>query len=321
MPWHRLLDRRSELRLGALQIGTTRRGIGPAYADKAARVGIRVQDLLDAEDPAREDRRPRSRSRTSSSGSCTASSRSTPRRSGPAARPRGSGCAPYIADTSLLVDEALRDGEPVLCEGAQGTLLDLDHGTYPFVTSSNPIAGGACIGLGIGPDAHRRGRRRGQGVPHPRRRGAVPERGRGPGQRARCARPAASSARSPAARGAAAGSTSSALRYAARVNGFTELVLTKLDVLSALRRDPVCVAYRLRDGSRDARLPGAPDPTSTTPSRSARRRRLGRAARRRDTAAELPDAARRYVEFVERELGVEVALVGAGRERERALAR
>src|SRR6185503_11683262 len=120
MPWHRIIDADSELMLGSLQIGTTRRGVGPAYADKASRVGIRVQDLLDEKALAEATR-------------------------GYAERVR-----PYVADTSLLIDQQLAAGSKVLCEGAQGTLLDLDHGTYPFVTSSNPIAGGACAGLGIG---------------------------------------------------------------------------------------------------------------------------------------------------------------------------
>ena len=151
MPWHVALDRASERRLGRLQIGTTRRGIGPAYGDKAARLGIRVQDLLDpkilrqkievalaeknhwleqvygAEPVDLEDVSSRYESY--------------------AQRLR-----PFVADTSLLVDRALREGRFVLFEGAQGTLLDLDHGTYPFVTSSNPVAGAAATGIGIGPN-------------------------------------------------------------------------------------------------------------------------------------------------------------------------
>ena len=236
MPWHRVLDQASELHLGALQIGTTRRGIGPAYADKAARVGIRVQDLLDTK-ILREKIATALELKNEQLGflygigrldaECDPGLRGAPRRAPRAVTSPTSRCSSTRRSTAASA---------VLCEGAQGTLLDLDHGTYPFVTSSNPIAGAACVGLGIGPDAHRRRRRRGQGVPHARRRGPVPERGRARGGRARCARRAASSAPSRAARGAAAGSTSSGLRYAARVNGFTELVLTKLDVLSGASR-------------------------------------------------------------------------------------
>ena len=150
MPWHIAIDGASEKRLGKLQIGTTRRGIGPAYADKAARLGIRVQDLLDAKILRQKietalaeknvwlervyEHEPFELEDVAS------------RYEGFAQRLR-----PFVADTSLLVDEAIRDGKSVLLEGAQGTLLDLDHGTYPFVTSSNPIAGAAATGIGIGP--------------------------------------------------------------------------------------------------------------------------------------------------------------------------
>jgi adenylosuccinate synthase len=147
MPWHVAIDRASERRLGKLQIGTTRRGMGPAYADKASRIGIRVQDLLDpkilrqkievalAEKNVWLERvyevEPFELSEVAA------------RYEGYAQRLR-----PYVADTSLLVDRALKEGRAVLFEGAQGTLLDLDHGTYPFVTSSTPLASGAATGIG-----------------------------------------------------------------------------------------------------------------------------------------------------------------------------
>src|SRR6476619_2617943 len=150
MPWHIAIDQASERRLGNLQIGTTRRGIGPAYADKASRIGIRVQDVLDPKilrqkieaalaeknvwlervyetDPFDLE-------------TVAAQYESYAQR-----------LRPYVTDTSLYVDNALRDGKGVLFEGAQATLLDLDHGTYPFVTSSNPVASSAATGVGIGP--------------------------------------------------------------------------------------------------------------------------------------------------------------------------
>ena len=233
------------------------------------------------EDPAREDRdRARAQERAARLPVRHRPARRA-RRSRPPPCATPSALAPYIADVSLLVNEALDRGENVLFEGAQGTLLDLDHGTYPFVTSSNPIAGGACVGARHRPDAHRRRRRRRQGVPHARRRGPVPDRGRRRAAARSCARRAASSAPSRAARGAAAGSTSSALRYAARVNGFTELVLTKLDVLSAVEEIPVCVAYRLRDGSGERALPGAPVRLPPRRAGVGDARGLGRADRRR----------------------------------------
>ena len=150
MPWHVALDGASERRLGKLQIGTTRRGIGPVYADKSARLGIRVQDLFDPKilrqkiEVALAEKNVWLERVYGAAPldleEIVAGTESYAKR-----------LRPYIADTSLLVDRALRDGKGVLCEGAQATLLDLDHGTYPFVTSSNPIAGAAATGLGIGP--------------------------------------------------------------------------------------------------------------------------------------------------------------------------
>ena len=208
MPWHVAIDQGTERRLGNLQIGTTKRGIGPAYADKASRLGIRVQDLLDpkilrqkievalaeknvwlervygAEPLELEELAERYESF--------------------AQRLR-----PYVADTSLLVDRALRDGKFVLLEGAQGTLLDLDHGTYPFVTSSGTVAGAAAVGHRDRPEPDRLDHRRREGLCDARRRGAVPDGDRGTPTRRACAISAPSSGRRPAASGAAAGSTSS----------------------------------------------------------------------------------------------------------------
>src|ERR1700744_4897437 len=149
MPYHMMLDHAGEAKLGKLQIGTTRRGIGPCYADKAARLGRRVQDLLDekilkkkivaALDPKRLSLRPYAKD---------------PRLDLPAMTDEyltyGHVLEPYIADTSRLVLERLDRDEMVVFKGAQGAMLDIDHGTYPFVTSSNPVAGAACIGAGVG---------------------------------------------------------------------------------------------------------------------------------------------------------------------------
>ena len=319
MPWHVALDQATERRLGKLQIGTTRRGIGPAYADKAARIGIRVQDLLDAEDPAPEDRgRARREERLARARlRCRAARPRRDRRH--ATRRYAKRLRPYIADTSLLVDRALRDGKHVLFEGAQATLLDLDHGTYPFVTSSNPIAGGAATGIGIGPTridavvgvAKAYVTRVGEG-PFPteiegpdqeRVRELGAEFGTVTGRERRCG-----------------WLDLVALRYAARLSGFTSLALTKLDVLSDFAEIPVCVRYRLRDGSETDDfpahqsdfhqaepvyevLPGWEEPIDEA-----------------EELDDLPAAARRYVEFVERELDVPVTLVGTGAARERVLA-
>src|ERR1700727_2678342 len=150
MPYHMMLDAAGEAKLGKLQIGTTRRGIGPCYADKAARLGIRMQDLLDekilkkkivaALDPKRLSLRPYAKDPRLDLQSMTAEYLTS-----------GHVLEPYIADTSRLVLQQLDDDKMVVFEGAQGALLDIDHGTYPFVTSSNPVAGAACIGAGVGP--------------------------------------------------------------------------------------------------------------------------------------------------------------------------
>jgi adenylosuccinate synthase len=317
LPWHVAIDQASERRLGKLQIGTTRRGIGPTYADKAARLGIRVQDLLDAKilrekiEVALAEKNlwlervygvePLELEEVAS------------RLERFAQRLR-----PYVADTSLLVDRALDGGQFVLFEGAQATLLDLDHGTYPFVTSSNPVAGYASVGMGIGPTridavvgvSKAYVTRVGEG-PFPteiegpdqeRVRELGGEFGTVTGRERRCG-----------------WLDLVALRYAVRVNGITSLALTKLDVLSAFDELPVCVAYRLPDGTEARDFPahqsdfhhaapvyeslaGWSEPLDDVGSVEA-----------------LPDAARAYVGFVERELGVEVSLIGTGAEREAVL--
>jgi adenylosuccinate synthase len=319
MPWHVAIDQAGERRLGKLRIGTTRRGIGPCYADKAARLGIRVQDLLDAKILRQKIEVALAEKNVWLERVYGAEALEldeiAERYEGYARRLR-----PYVADTSLLVDRALRDGESVLCEGAQGTLLDLDHGTYPFVTSSNPVAGAAATGLGIGPG--RIDRVLGVAKAYVTRvgEGPFPTEIDGPDQlRVR-------------ELGHEFGTTTGrerrcgwldlvALRYAVRVNGIDSLALTKLDVLSAFAELPVCVRYRLEDGAETADFPAHQSdfhhcrPVYET---------LDGWQEPIDAAgdfAELPAAARAYVEFVERELEVDVTLVGTGAERERVLAR
>ena len=313
MPWHVALDGARERRLGRLQIGTTRRGIGPAYADKATRIGIRVQDLLDpkillqklelavAEKNVWLERvyelEP------------FGFEEIVETHLGLAAR-----LAPYVADTSLLVDRSLRAGERVLFEGAQGTLLDLDHGTYPFVTSSSPIAAGAAVSFGIGPNridevlgvSKAYVTRVGEGPfpseiegpEHERVQALGQEFGTVTGRQRRCG-----------------WLDLVALRFAVRVNGITSLALTKLDVLSEFAEIPVCVRYRLADGSETEEFPAHQSDFhhcqpvfETLP---------GWEAAIED---ELPPAARSYVSFVEDALGAPVTLVGTGAARDRVLA-
>jgi adenylosuccinate synthase len=319
MPWHVALDRASERRLGRLRIGTTRRGIGPCYADKAARLGIRVQDLLDAK-ILRQKIEVALAEKNVWLERVYGVEPLVLREVAERYERFAQRLRPYVSDTSLLVDRALREGESVLCEGAQGTLLDLDHGTYPFVTSSNPVAGSAATGIGIGPNridtvlgvAKAYVTRVGEGPFPTEIEGAEQERVRELGQEF--------------------GTTTGrerrcgwldlvALRYAVRVNGLNSLALTKLDVLSAFATLPVCVRYRLSDGRETDEFPAHQSdfhhcrPVYET---------LAGWAEPIDAVedfGELPAAARGYVEFVERELEVDVTLVGTGAERERVLAR
>jgi adenylosuccinate synthase len=319
MPWHVAIDGASERRLGKLAIGTTKRGIGPCYADKSMRLGIRVQDILDAKILRQKieaalaeknlwlervyDSEPFDLETVAS------------QYEGYAQRLR-----PYVADTSLYVDTALRAGRQVLFEGAQATLLDLDHGTYPFVTSSNPVASNAATGVGIGPQridrvigvAKAYVTRVGEG-PFPseivgpdqdRMRELGREYGTVTGRSRRCG-----------------WLDLVALRYAVRVNGIDQLALTKLDVLSHFSELPVCVRYRLRDGGETGDFPAhqsdfhaAAPIYETLPGWSEPLDGCG-------SLEELPDAARRYVEFVERALEVEVTLVGTGADRASVLTR
>jgi adenylosuccinate synthase len=318
MPWHVAIDQASERRLGKLQIGTTRRGIGPAYADKASRLGIRVQDVLDPKILRQKIEVALAEKNVWLERVYEADPVDLEdvwaRYAGYAER-----LAPYVGDVSLLVDTALRDGKEVLFEGAQATLLDLDHGTYPFVTSSNPIASGAATGVGIGPTRIDRV----LGVS----KAYVTRVGEGPFP-SEIAGPQQAELR---ALGGEYGTVTGrerrcgwldlvALRYAVRVNGMTSLALTKLDVLSAFDELPVCVRYRLRDGSETENFPAhqsdfhhAEPVWEVLPGW---RQPLDEAT----SLAELPASARSYVEFVSAALDLPIELVGVGAAREHVLA-
>jgi adenylosuccinate synthase len=318
MPWHVTIDQASERRLGSLQIGTTRRGIGPAYADKASRIGIRVQDVLDPKilrqkiEVALAEKNLWLERIYEADGFDL--EEVWAHYAGYAER-----LAPFVGDASLLVDEALRGGKNVLFEGAQATMLDLDHGSYPFVTSSNPIASGAATGIGIGPTRIERVLGVAKAYVTRVGEGPFPSEIQGPDQQRL------------QQLGGEFGTVTGrvrrcgwldlvALRYAVRVNGLTSLALTKLDVLSDFAELPVCVAYRLRDGSETPHFPAhqsdfhhAESVWEVLPGWQQPLDQAG-------TRDELPEAARRYVDFVERELDVPVELVGVGAARERVLA-
>jgi adenylosuccinate synthase len=317
MPWHVTIDQASERRLGNLQIGTTRRGIGPAYADKASRIGIRVQDVLDAKilrqkiEVALAEKNLWLERIYEVDGFDL--EEVWERYAGYAER-----LAPFVGDVSLLVDQALRDGKRVLFEGAQATMLDLDHGTYPFVTSSNPVASGAATGTGIGPT--RIDRVLGVSKAYVTRvgEGPLPSEIDGPDQ-ARL-RDLGGEFGTVTGRERRCGWLDLvALRYAVRVNGMTALALTKLDVLSTFAELPVCVGYRLRDGSETEHFPAhqsdfhhAKPVWQVLPGWE---QPLDEAA----SLDDLPGAARNYVEFVSSSLDVPIELVGVGAARERVL--
>jgi adenylosuccinate synthase len=315
MPWHVAIDQASERRLGKLQIGTTRRGIGPCYADKASRIGIRVQDLLDPKILRQKIEVALAEKNVWLERVYEAEpfelEQVAAQYEGFAQRLR-----PHVADTSLLVDRALRDGKRVLFEGAQATLLDLDHGTYPFVTSSNPIASGAATGIGIGPN--RLERILGVAKAYVTRVGEGPFPSEIEGPQQVQVRDLGGEYGTVTGRERRCGWLDLvALRYAVRVNGVTSLALTKLDVLSTFAEIPVCVRYRLPDGTE----------TSDFPAHQSDFHRCRPVFEqvpgweRELAGSELPEAARRYVEFVERELEVPVEMVGTGAERARVVAR
>ncbi len=312
MPYHRKLDAAIERYLGKNQIGTTKKGIGPAYTDKYARFGIRVQDLFDEKifrekvEAALEDKNkilPRVYNTLPMEADAIVDEYLE----------YAERLAPHVTDTSLLLWNAIQDDKAVLFEGAQGTLLDIDHGTYPFVTSSNPTAGGAVVGTGVGPKAI--DDVVGVAKAYISRVGTGPfptelfdeigdamidlggEYGTVTGRRRRCG-----------------WLDMLALRYAARVNSLTKLFLTKLDILSAFDSIKVAVGYRSPEGKFDEfpaqqsvlyhcepvyeELPGWGEDIT--------------GVRRYD---DLPKEARAYIEYVQEASGVDVGWVSVGPER------
>ncbi|MGA2470416.1 MAG: adenylosuccinate synthase [Solirubrobacteraceae bacterium] len=317
MPYHLLLDHAGEQRLGKLQIGTTKRGIGPCYEDKAARLGIRVQDMLDekilkkkitaALEPKRLALRPYVLDPSLDLHTMTEEYLTY-----------GNQLAPYIADTSRLVWDVLETGGIVLFEGAQGAMLDIDHGTYPFVTSSNPLAGAACVGAGVGPRdideiwgvCKAYTTRVGSGPFPTELDGAVGEQIR--------------------ALGGEYGTTTGrprrtgwldlvALRYAARLNSLSALAITKLDVLAGLDQLMVCTRYR---GEEEAIFDHFPYHQSVLhhavgefTELESWNEDIGECRSEED----LPQAARDYLAYIADFIGVPVALVGVGAGREQTI--
>jgi adenylosuccinate synthase len=319
MPYHQELDRVTERYLGKNKLGTTKRGIGPAYGDKAWRVGIRVQDLLDP----KIFREKLDLSLREKNGVLSKVYNRLPFDAKTLAEqylayvPR---LAPLIDDTVHLIHEALDAQQWVLFEGAQATFLDLDHGTYPFVTSSNPTAGGVGPGAGVGPRAIERV----VGVA----KAYVTRVGSGPF-------PTELLEGDPAGdllvdRGREFGTNTGRrrrpgwldlvmLKHASRLNTCSELALTKLDVLSPLDELKVCVAYEGDDGRRYDHVPYHQSVLHKVRPVYETLSGWGVDIERAERLDELPPEARDYVRFVEEFVGVRVSFVGVGPSREQTV--
>jgi len=312
MPYHRELDRASEAQRAEHKIGTTGRGIGPTYADKSERVGIRIGDLMD------EKRMPKKLRWAIEQKNIVLQKLYNLEPLDVEAiiaeyRGYADRLRPHVVDASLKIDAAIRERRNILFEGAQGTLLDLDHGTYPYVTSSNPVAGGACIGAGVGPTCIDRvigvakayTTRVGEG-PFPTElhdetgthigdRGA--EFGTTTGRKRRC------------------GWFDGVIgRYAVRINGLDCLAVTKLDVLDELEEIKVCTAYELdgkvvRDFPSDARAFARAIPIYET-----------LAGWKRSTSEcknveDLPQQAKDYLKFLADLMEIPIAIISLGASR------
>jgi adenylosuccinate synthase len=310
--YHVTLDKVTERFLGNSKIGTTGRGIGPSYADKTSRLGIRVQDLFDEKIL-----------RAKIEGSLLSKNQVLVKVFNRRAvtvdevvedlMQHADRLRPYVADTSLLLNRALDENKVVLLEGGQGTLLDVDHGTYPFVTSSNPTAGGACAGSGIGPTKitgvvgilKAYTTRVGSG-PFPtelldedgeKLRTIGGERGVTTGRPRRCGWFDAPIA-----------------RYATRINGLTDIFLTKLDVLTGWEKIPVCVAYDI-DGTRSEELPMTQTEFHHAKPIYEMLPGWSEDISGAKTMEDLPANARAYIKFLEDVSGAPISAVGVGQDR------
>ncbi|MCL2585041.1 MAG: adenylosuccinate synthase [Streptosporangiales bacterium] len=316
MPYHRALDKVSERFLGKAKIGTTGRGIGPTYGDKVARTGIRIQDLFDPgilEQKLELALRDKNQLLTKVyNRRAIEAKRIAEEYSTYAERLK-----PYVADTGLILDQALKNDVNVLLEGAQGSLLDVDHGTYPFVTSSNPTAGGAAVGSGVGPTKITKvigiikayTTRVGSG-PFPTEllddqgewlRKAGGEFGVTTGRPRRCGWFDAVIA-----------------RYATRVNGVTDYCVTKLDVLSGLDKIPVCVAYEV-DGKKHDEIPMTQTDFHHAKPVYEYLDGWSEDISGARTFGDLPKKAQTYVKTIEEMSGAQVSAIGVGPRRDQTL--
>ena len=310
LPYHQQLDVLSERRLGSAKLGTTKRGIGPAYADKATRIGLRVQDLFDAGiflkklEAALREKNPllaKVYNRLGYDAEVLADKYLQEIR--PALEP-------YVTDTVTTVHEALEAGREVLFEGAQATFLDLDHGTYPFVTSSNPVAGGACVGAGVGP--RHIDRVIGITKAYTTRVGSGPFPAELHGQVAdRLVTDGAEFGTNTGRRRRVGWLDLVMLRHAARLNSLSEIAITKLDVLDSLDVVKVCVGYDI-DGRRTEHMPYHQSDVHRASAILEELPGWRRSLADVTAPEDLPGHAAAYLRFVEEHSGVPVSLVGVG---------
>ena len=318
MPYHVAIDKVTERFLGNKKIGTTGRGIGPCYQDKVARVGVRVADVLDEKiltqkvEAALEFKNQvlvKIYNRRALD----------PQQVVDEVLTQAEGFKHRISDTRLLLNQALEGGETVLLEGSQGTLLDVDHGTYPYVTSSNPTAGGAAVGAGVGPNKITSV----LGIlkAYTTRVGSGPFPTELFDQSGEYLAKTGGEVGVTTGRARRTGWFDAVIgRYATRVNGITDYFLTKLDVLSSLDRVPICVAYEI-DGERVEQMP-----TTQTEFHHAKPIYEEMPGWWEDisgarTFEDLPANARAYVERLEELSGARISCIGVGPGRDETIVR
>ncbi|MDX8144378.1 adenylosuccinate synthase [Lentzea sp. HUAS TT2] len=318
MPYHVAIDKVTERYLGKAKIGTTGRGIGPAYQDKLARVGVRVQDLLD-EKILRQKVEAALDFKNQVLVKVYNRKALDPEQVVDQVLEHGQHFVHRIADTRLLLNQALDRDEIVVLEGSQGTLLDVDHGTYPFVTSSNPTSGGATVGSGVGPT--RISTVIGILKAYTTRVGSGPFPTELNDDMGEYLRKQGGEFGVTTGRSRRTGWFDAVIaRYASRVNGITDYFLTKLDVLSGLEKVPVCVAYEV-DGRRTDEMPMTQtDVHHAVPVYEELPGWFEDISSCR-TFDELPANAKAYVEYLESIIGARVSAIGVGPGRDQTIVR
>jgi adenylosuccinate synthase len=310
LPFHKLIDNQQEAVRNEEKIGTTGRGIGPAYTDKISRIGIRMLDLLDKDEFIRKIKR---QDWLELINNLDMSLEEVVEKY----YNYGQKLKEHVVDTSLFINESISRGKKIIMEGAQGTMLDVDHGTYPFVTSSNPIAGAACIGAGIGP--HKIDQVIGVVKAYATRVGEGPFTTEEKGEKGAYLRD----------KGCEFGTTTNrprrcgwldlvVLRYAIRVNGITELCLTKLDVLDELKTIKVCTCYETENGqirNFPLNLKSFSQARPVYDEIPGWEQNISRINKYED----LPQNAKNYVKYISNLMGVNISLISVGSKRNQTI--